>query len=103
MGFIFGEAGRENPGWLLNLEEESSEISTLLCAGVRLEVHQNYLEGEKGVCLFSYLFTHQKLPFCFKVSVKKMLLSVQPEMGNALCCLLLERVLFACFGETGKV
>lgn len=47
MGFIFGEAGKENPGWLLHLEEESSEISTLLRAGVRLEVHPNYLEGKE--------------------------------------------------------
>lgn len=47
MGFIFGEAGKENPGWLLHLEEESLEISTLLSAGVRLEVDQSYLEGKK--------------------------------------------------------
>lgn len=43
MGFIFGETGKENPGWLLDLEEESLELSTLLCAGVRLEVGQNCL------------------------------------------------------------
>lgn len=47
MGFIFGEVGKENPDRLLHLEEERLELFTLLCAGVRLQVDQNDLEGKK--------------------------------------------------------
>lgn len=89
MGFIFRGAGKEKPGWLLHLEEESLEISTILCAGMSLEVDQNCLEGKRwaspklGLPLLP--FDTPETPLLFQGSVKKTLLSVQPERGNALC------------------